>query len=98
MVTTVPLTSPITAAYVGALSVGCENCGATPEMFCTKPTGQLRRTPCVARCKAITPDLESSDSGTDSDAAGAFSVPVVPGHPQLEYIDPAEPRHQRDAQ
>ena len=90
--------APIAAAYNGALSVACGNCGAALGDYCTKSTGQLRRTPCVTRCRAITPEAGSADLEPCPDAAGGRSAPhpvVMPDQPTLDYADPSEPRHPR---
>jgi hypothetical protein len=94
-----PLPPPIARAYVGALEVECTNCGAAAGVYCTKSTGQLRRTPCVMRCGAITPDPGSPDPDGNHDAADARPAPpAVPNPPPGGYFDPSEPRHPRDDQ
>ncbi|OBB33058.1 hypothetical protein A5792_11555 [Mycolicibacterium peregrinum] len=90
--------APIATAYDGALSVTCGNCGAGPGDYCIKESGQLRRTPCVTRCRAITPEVGSVDPEPYADAAEARTAParvVVPDQPTLDYADPSEPRHPR---
>lgn len=41
----------IWAAYsqTGADRVDCPNCGAEKDVFCTRPDGRVRKTPCVSR-------------------------------------------------
>lgn len=48
---------PIWQAYqdTGALAVDCPHCGATPGVWCSRPDGRLRRTPCLDRITATAP-------------------------------------------
>lgn len=107
----IPLPQPIAAAYDGAMSVACANCGAAPGRYCTKPTGQLRRVPCLVRCRAITPDRGSLDPGADPMRANESQPPMLaslttssenatPAAPATQvangYHHPGEPRHRRE--
>lgn len=82
---------PIRAAYEGAISEPCSNCGAASGAYCTAPSGHLRRIPCASRCRAIPASLGSSDPDEDSAAAQGRSAPKTTPLP-LDYDDITEPR------
>lgn len=88
---------PIADAYQGALEVPCGSCGADADQYCTTPDGRLRRCPCVARCRAISASLGSSDPDGDSGAAQGHSAPIaqLPLVDLDAYADPSEPRYPR---
>lgn len=94
----IPMPAPVVQAYqlTGALDVACPRCGADVGRFCTKPTGQLQRTPCVLRCRISDPNPGSSDPDTDSDAAQTRTTPVLAIGEQDQAHHPGEPRHPRD--
>jgi hypothetical protein len=49
---------PIWEAYADAdLSHPCPNCHAAPDVWCARPDGRVRRTPCLARIETLNPKV-----------------------------------------
>lgn len=57
--------TPIWRAYaLATMSSPCPSCSAPAHVWCTKPDGRVRRTPCLARINAVASDTaEPHDFG-----------------------------------
>jgi hypothetical protein len=49
----------------GALKIGCPNCGAPRNKWCTMPDGRVRRIPCLRRITISAATAERDDGYRD---------------------------------